>query len=245
MHSDHAKKSKDISKTSDKALSGFSFKRELKILAFGLVGSLIMAVNIKSFVHTGGLYPGGFNGVTLLIQTICQRFFGIALPFSLISLILNAIPAIFSFKFIGKRFTINTALIIVATSIFTDIVPAIPITQDILLISVFGGLINGAAISLCLIGGTSTGGTDFIAVYFLEKRNKDVWNYILIGNATVLVIAGLLFGWDKALYSIIFQFTSTETIRLLYQAHNKVTLFIVTDFPKSCIRRYSTPRITV
>ena len=55
MHSDHAKKSKDISKTSDKALSGFSFKRELKILAFGLVGSLIMAVNIKSFVHTGGL----------------------------------------------------------------------------------------------------------------------------------------------------------------------------------------------
>ena len=137
MHSDHAKKSKDISKTSDKALSGFSFKHELKILAFGLVGSLIMAVNIKSFVHTGGLYPGGFNGVTLLIQTICQRFFGIALPFSPISLILNAIPAIFSFKFIGKRFTINTALIIVATSIFTDIVPAIPITQDILLISVF------------------------------------------------------------------------------------------------------------
>ena len=48
----------------------------------------------------------------------------------------------------------------------------------------------------------------------------------------MLVIAGLLFGWDKALYSIIFQFTSTETIRLLYQAHNKVTLFIVTDFPK-------------
>ena len=47
----------------------------------------------------------------------------------------------------------------------------------------------------------------------------------------MLAIAGILFGWDKALYSIIFQFTSTEMIKLLYQAHNKVTLFIVTDYP--------------
>lgn len=205
--------------------------REIRILALGLIGSLIMAINIKSFVHTGGLYPGGFNGVTLLIQTSFQRFLGISLPFSPISLALNAIPAIFSFRAIGKRFTLNTALIIVATSVFTDIVPAMPITQDILLISVFGGLINGAAISLCLIGGTSTGGTDFIAVYFLEKKNRDVWNFILMGNATVLVLAGLLFGWDKALYSIIFQFTSTQMIHLLYQEHNKITLFIVTELP--------------
>ena len=205
--------------------------REIRILALGLIGSLIMAINIKSFVHTGGLYPGGFNGVTLLIQTSFQRFLGISLPFSPISLALNAIPAIFSFRAIGKRFTLNTALIIVATSVFTDIVPAMPITQDILLISVFGGLINGAAISLCLIGGTSTGGTDFIAVYFLEKKNRDVWNFMLMGNATVLVLAGLLFGWDKALYSIIFQFTSTQMIHLLYQEHNKITLFIVTELP--------------
>ena len=92
--------------------SRFNLKSELKILAFGLLGSFIMAVNIKSFVHTGGLYPGGFNGVTLLIQTIFDRFFGIALPFSPISLALNAVPAIISFKVIGKRFTLNTTLII-------------------------------------------------------------------------------------------------------------------------------------
>ncbi len=98
--------------------------REIRILALGLIGSLIMAINMKSFVHTGGLYPGGFNGVTLLIQTSFQRFLGISLPFSPISLALNAIPAIFSFRAIGKRFTLNTALIIVATSVFTDIVPA-------------------------------------------------------------------------------------------------------------------------
>ena len=117
-------------------LERLDLAREIRILALGLIGSLIMAINIKSFVHTGGLYPGGFNGVTLLIQTSFQRFLGISLPFSPISLALNAIPAIFSFRAIGKRFTLNTALIIVATSVFTDIVPAMPITQDILLISV-------------------------------------------------------------------------------------------------------------
>lgn len=208
-------------------------KREAKRLVFGLISAVIMAVNIKTFVQAGGLYPGGFNGVTRLIQTVFDQFLGIPLPFAPVSLLLNAVPAIIGFKAIGKKFTLNTSLIIVVTSVLTDIVPAIPITQDILLISIFGGLINGAAISLALIGGTSTGGTDFIAVYFAEKKNKDVWNYILMGNGIVLLLAGVLFGWDKALYSIIFQFTSTQTIHLLYQAYNKVTLFIVTDNPKA------------
>lgn len=207
-------------------------KREAKRIIFGLASAVIMAVNIKTFVQAGGLYPGGFNGVTRLIQTVFQQFLGIPLPFAPVSLLLNAVPAIIGFKAIGKRFTLNTSMIIVVTSVLTDIVPSIPITQDILLISIFGGLINGAAISLALMGGTSTGGTDFIAVYFAEKKNKDVWNYILMGNGVVLLLAGVLFGWDKALYSIIFQFTSTQTIHLLYQAYNKVTLFVVTDHPK-------------
>ena len=112
-------------------------------------------------------------------------------------------------------------------------VPAIPITQDILLISVFGGLINGVAISIALIGGASTGGTDFIAIYFAEKKNKDVWNYILLANAVVLLVAGYLFGWDKALYSIIFQYASTQMIHLLYQTYKKVTLFVITDEPEA------------
>lgn len=208
-------------------------KREAKRIIFGIIGSVIMAVNIKTFVRAGGLYPGGFNGVTLLIQTVCDRYFDVTVPFSSISLALNAIPAIISFKAIGKKFTLNTSILIVLTSILTDIVPSMPITQDTLLISVFGGLINGAAISIALIGGTSTGGTDFIAIYFAEKKNKDVWNYILMGNAAVLLAAGYMFGWDKALYSIIFQYTSTQTIHLLYQAYKKVTLFVVTENPEA------------
>ena len=211
--------------------ANIDIKKEAKRVVFGLAGAIIMAVNIKTFVRAGGLYPGGFNGVTLLIQTVFQRFLGIALPFTLVNLLLNAVPTIVCFKAIGKKFTVSSAMIIVLTSILTEIIPSQPITQDILLIAVFGGLINGFAVSLCLMGGTSGGGTDFIAIYFAEKKNKDVWNFILLGNGCVLVIAGILFGWDKALYSIIFQFTSTQIIHMLHTAYKKETLFIVTDCP--------------
>ena len=121
----------------------------------------------------------------------------------------------------------------------TDLIPAQPITYDPLLISIFGGLINGFSISLCLIGNTSSGGTDFIAIYFSEKKGIDVWNYILIGNAVVLFLAGILFGWDKALYSIIFQFTSTQVVQILHQKYKKHTLFIITNQPQKVYEEIS------
>ena len=209
----------------------FDLKTEVKRMGLGLISALIMAVNIKTLVRAGGLYPGGFNGITLLIQTICERFLNLQIPFTAVSLSLNAIPVIICFRAIGKKFTSTSALIVIVTSVLTDLVPYHPITDDILLISVFGGIINGFAISLCLIGGASAGGTDFIGIYFAEKKNKDVWNFILLGNACVLTIAGVLFGWDKALYSIIFQFASTQMIHMLHTAYKKETLFIVTDRP--------------
>ena len=79
------------------------------------------------------------------------------------------------------------------------------ITYDTLLISIFGGILGSAAISICLINGASGGGTDFISIYFSEKKGIDAWNYIFLGNVVILTTAGILFGFDKALYSIIYQ----------------------------------------
>ena len=200
-------------------------------MSCAIIAAVIFAVNIKTFVRAGGLYPSGFNGVTLLVQQIGTQFFGIAIPFSLINLPLNAIPAFISFKYLGPKFTVSSCCVVVLTSLLTDFIPSQPLTYDPLLISIFGGLINGLAASLCLIGNTSGGGTDFIAILVSEKRGRDIWNYILAGNAVLLTVAGLLFGWDAALYSIIFQFTCTQTIQILHQRYKKHTLFIVTRHP--------------
>lgn len=194
-----------------------------------VLASVIMAANIQSFVDAGGLFPGGFNGLTLLIKRSAQRFAGIALPFTLINLLLNAIPAVISFKLIGRRFTLYSCLVILLSSVLTDLIPSVPITHDVLLVCIFGGIFNGLAISLCLIAGATSGGTDFISVALSERLGVDAWNYIFMGNCAMLAVAGLLFGWDAALYSIIFQFASTQIVHRLDMRFKRTTLFIISN----------------
>ena len=190
--------------------------------------SIIVAVNLKSFVAAGDLFPGGFTGITRLVQRCALEFAGMELPFGPINLALNAIPALISFKLVGKRFTLYSCLTIALTSIFTDLVPALDITEDILLIAIFGGMINGFAVSLCLGVRVTSGGTDFIAIALSERKNVDAWNYILCGNVVLLAIAGYLFGWDKALYSMFYQYASTQVVKMLDPDGRRATLLIVT-----------------
>ena len=196
------------------------------------LASFVMALNINTFVHTGGLLPGGASGLTLLIQEAADKFLQLHLPYTVINLIINAIPVYIGFRFIGKKFTMLSCWCIVLTSVLADLIPPIVVTRDILLISVFGGLINGAAISVCLINDGTSGGTDFIAIYLSEKRGVDSFNIILMVNGVILITAGFLFGWDKALYSIIFQYTSTGAVRMLYRKYQKATFFVVTNKPR-------------
>ncbi|MDD6812546.1 MAG: YitT family protein [Lachnospiraceae bacterium] len=210
----------------------FRFKEDGKKIIIICLASFIMAVNIKTFVRTGGLYPGGVTGLTILFQRIGEMFFHITLPYSILNLVLNAIPIYIGIRFIGKKFTMYSCLTIILSGILTDILPGYAITYDTLLISIFGGMINGFAISLCLWMDATSGGTDFIAIYFSEKKGMDVWNYILAFNVLILLVAGLLFGWDKALYSIIFQYASTQVLHILYKKYQQQTLFIVTNKPR-------------
>lgn len=203
-------------------------REDLNRILMVTLSSLIVAINLKSFVQTGDLFPGGFTGLTRLIQRCALEFGGVELPFGPLNMLFNAVPAAISYKLIGKRFTIYSCLSIVLTSIFTDLVPPLAITEDILLVSIFGGLIHGFSVSLCLQVRVTSGGTDFIAIALSERKNIEAWNYILCANVVMLGIAGLLFGWNRALYSILFQFASTQVIRLMDPAGKRATLFIVT-----------------
>ena len=208
----------------------FDRKKDPLRLLVVCLAAVLMALNIKSFVRTGGLYPGGANGLTLLLQRIFEMF-GIAIPFTFVKLVLKAFPVYLGFRYIGKKFTLLSLLMIMLTNVLTDLLPSLPITYDTLLISIFGGLINGFCISLCLAMNATSGGTDFIAIYLSEKKGIDSWNMVFGLNAVILLAAGLLFGWDKALYSIIFQFTSTQVLHMTYKRYQQQTLFVVTNRP--------------
>ena len=144
---------------------------------------------------------------------------------------INLIPAYIGFKYIGKKFTIYSFYVVFLSSLLTDIFPSVTITSDLILISVFGGILGSVAISVCLIRGASGGGTDFISIYFSEKKGIDAWNYILLSNVILLTTAGLLFGFDIALYSIIYQYANTQVIQLLFKRYQKNTLLIITSEP--------------
>ena len=211
----------------------FMLKTKVRRTVLIVIGSCLMALNLNTFVHAGGLFPGGFNGLTVLIQSIGRKFLQLDIPYTPVNLALNAIPAVISFLYIGKNFTLFSVLSIFLTGVFTDVFPTIKLTNDILLLAVFGGGLNAIAIYFCLLAEATSGGTDFISIWISEKYGLDAWNYILFFNIAVLLAAGLLFGWDKALYSILFQFTSTQLLNNLYRRYKKVTLLVITNDPEA------------
>lgn len=216
-----------------------SIKKQFIILITVIISAFLMVLNTKTFVNTGGLYPGGVTGLTILIQRIFKLLLDITLPFSVVNIFLNSIPVYIGFRFIGKRFTLYSCLMIILNSIFTDLIPSYILTEDILLISIFGGIINGLAIGICLNAGATSGGTDFISIFLSEKRGIDSFNIILGFNAVIICVAGFIFGWEKALYSIIFQYASTTVLHLLYKKFQQSTFFIVTTKPREiCIAIY-------
>ena len=209
-------------------------------IAVIILAALLMACNIRLFVRNAGLFPGGATGLTLLIQEIFEKFFGLSLPYTLLNLLINAFPIYIGFRFIGKKFTLYSCVMIFLTGFFTDLLPAMHITDDIMLACIFGGLVNGTAISLVLSVDATSGGTDFIGIYLSNKKGMDSFNLVLGINAVILTSAGFLFGWDKALYSIIFQYVSTQALHLLYRKYQKKTLFIVTNHPDEVSSAIST-----
>jgi uncharacterized membrane-anchored protein YitT (DUF2179 family) len=222
-----------------KKTASFPLKKSSIHLAKRIVlvsaGAAVMAFNLNTFVHAGELVPGGFTGLSLLMQDVFEKFFYIRIPFSVLLYILNAVPAVVCFKSIGKRFTLLSCLMVFLCGLLTDWMPAMftdrLLLHDTLLSAVFGGILNAVSISMCLFADATSGGTDFIAIFISEKYGKDAWGYIFAGNCVLLMLAASLFSLDKALYSIIFQFTTTIALGSFYHGYQQKTLFIITGKP--------------
>ncbi len=224
-------------------------RNELTRYAVMTLASLVIALDYNTFVEWGRLYPGGATGLSMLIQRVAQDIldgFGwnVTVPFSPINLILNAIPVWIGFKFVGKRFTLQSLYVIFLVGLFTDLVPGEALTsfipeQDLVRLktdpfvtSLFGGIIFGFGMAICLRCNATTGGTDFIAIYLSERKGRETWNLILALNASILIAGGFKFGWTGALYSIVYQFVTLQVVHLMYRTYQYQTLMIVTTEPE-------------
>lgn len=203
--------------------------KDLSMLFWTIVSATIQSISLSSFSIRAGLYPGGFTGVARILSDLARDYLGTDNLFSILYLSLNVVVAIITFKYIGKKFTIFSVLHIILVSILTPLFKPLIEVEDILLYSVFGGILSGFATGLALQNDLSSGGTDFIAIYFSNKYHKSTWNYVLFFNAVVLIVAGLIYGWEKALYSIILQFCNTQVIKRMHKRYVHQTLTIITE----------------
>ena len=203
-------------------------KNDLITLFWITVSALVYTFNLNVFIYSGAFFPGGFSGLSVLTVRILERYYDIHILYGLVYAILNIPFTILVFKQVGRKFTIFSAIHYVLVSIFTTIFPKIYVAYDPILIAIFGGLLAGVGSSIALLRNASAAGTDFIAIWLSNKLKRPVWNYIMFGNVVLLSLAGLLFGFEAALYSIIYQFVVTQVINDRHTRYKTKSLYIIT-----------------
>jgi uncharacterized membrane-anchored protein YitT (DUF2179 family) len=108
------------------------------------------------------------------------------------------------------------------------LIPVTSLSKDILLNAVFGGVISAIGVGFTLKWGASTGGVDIIAMVLSRMKDKPVGSYIFILNGFIITAAGLLYGWEKALYTLVALYVSTRVIDAIHTRHEKLTAMIIT-----------------
>lgn len=202
-----------------------------------IISSFAQTYIIQSMMEPAKLLASGFTGLSMLLHLILERF-NINVSISFFIVALNLPVAIICAKGISKKFTFLSLLQIILTSVFLKIFHFSPVFNTPLLSVTIGAFIYGLQMVLALRTGGSTGGTDFVALYISNKINKTIWDYILAFNAIILLIFGYLFGWDRAGYSILFQYIATKTIATFYHRYHRVTMQIITKKPEEIVKKY-------
>lgn len=203
-----------------------------------IVGSaFIQCFVIQSMMKSSGLIAMGFTGLALLLH-MGLNIVHVNISISVFLIVLNLPVALVCAKSISKKFTLMSLLQIVLASIFLVIFNFKPIFTSVILNVTVGAFIYGLQLVMALRAGGSTGGTDFIALYVANKISKTIWEYIFAFNAILLLALGFLFGWDKAGYSLIFQFVTTYTVNKFYTRYVRVTIQVITAYPDEIIQEY-------
>jgi hypothetical protein len=188
-------------------------------------------------MKSSGLIAMGFTGLALLLH-MGLNIIHVNISISVFLIVLNLPVALVCAKSISKKFTLMSLLQIVLASIFLVIFNFKPIFTSVILNVTVGAFIYGLQLVMALRAGGSTGGTDFIALYVANKISKTIWEYIFAFNAILLLALGFLFGWDKAGYSLIFQFVTTYTVNKFYTRYVRVTIQVITACPDEIIQEY-------
>ncbi|MEH7119295.1 YitT family protein [Neobacillus vireti] len=193
-----------IAKTQHKGLTKKKIFQRILLITLGAV---LMSVGLEIFLVPNNVIDGGITGISIMLSYVTGLKLGIFL-------FLFNIPFIFlGYKQIGKTFALSTLYGIVILSVTTTFLHPVPaFTQDILLATVFGGILLGVGVGMVIRYGGSLDGTEILAILFNNKIPFSVGEIIMFFNLFILGSAGFVFSWDRAMYSLIAYFVAYKTI---------------------------------
>jgi uncharacterized membrane-anchored protein YitT (DUF2179 family) len=197
----------------------------LSKMFFLILGSILVSVGLEIFLIPNNIVDGGITGISIILSYLTK------MPLGVFILALNIPFLIVGYKQIGKTFAFTTLFSVIMLSIGVTLLHPIPsITHDVLLASVFGGIILGVGVGLIIRHGGSLDGTEIVAIILDESTAFSIGEIIMFFNLFILSSAGLVFGWDRAMYSLIAYFIAFKIIDITVEGLNESkAVFIVSE----------------
>ena len=200
------------------------------------VGAIIQAVNIILFLSPAKIAPGGVSGAAIIIQEFTKW------PIGAMMLVMNIPLLILGYLHLGRfRFLFRTLYVVVLSSLCTDLfvhwLPTEGITDDLLLNSLYAAIVGGIGSGLVFRGQGTSGGTGILGRILQLRTGIPISQVYLFTDGIIVLIAGIVFGWDRALYALITLFMWGVVSDQVLEGPSVVrTAFIITDAPEKISR---------
>ena len=216
---------------------GSWLRQEGGSILYLVAGVFCAALGLKAFLLPNEFFDGGVTGLSLL----ATRF--LHLPLSVFLVMLN-LPFIWlGYQQLGRGFALRALLAIMGLAAVLLVVSFPVITQDKLLISVFGGFFLGAGIGLAMRGGGVLDGTEILAVYLSRRASLSVGDFVLVLNILIFLVVGFAVSWETALYSILTYLSASKTIEFVVNGIEEYTGVTIISESSDAIRRALTERL--
>lgn len=162
------------------------------------IGTIIAAFALEQFLIPNTILDGGITGISIIIYKLTN------IPLSILVVALN-IPFLYAgYRNLGKKFLVRAIYSMLTFSLFLSFFEVFkPFTEEILLATVFGGALLGLGVGLIIKCGGCNDGTESVAIVISKKTNLSVGQIVLVFNLIIYGVAGFIFGFDRAMYSLL------------------------------------------
>ena len=201
--------------------------------AFIVAGAFVQALSLRLFLVPTQLVIGGVSGLSQVIN------YHTGWPIGLMIFTGNIPLFALGWKYLGgPRFALRTLVAVASISFFTDFLvlflPAEGITNDLVLNVLYGAMVSGTGYGLVYRGYGTSGGSDILARILNHWRSVPISQSYLMVDSLVIFLAGLSFGWDKAMYALVLLYMSGVVAEVIVAGSNVTrTAMIITNSPEA------------